>query len=110
MEDQQGAAAVELLEAGPGVAKTDAAKEEAFTAVFYDAVRVGHFKFQATFLYAGMDFDQVLALVFSDPVTDGVFYERLQQEWRDLAIERRGIGVDFDREAVAEALALNADV
>jgi hypothetical protein len=106
-EDKRRAAAVELLKAGPGVAKTDAAKKDAFAAVFDNAVRVPHLELQPAVFNAGIDFDQVFAFVLSDAVTDRVFHERLQEKRRDLLIERGGIGVDFDSEAIAETLALN---
>ena len=101
---------VELLKAGLGVAKTDATKEKAFAVVVDDAVRVPHFEFQAAVFDARIDFDGVFALVLADAVTNGVFDERLQQQRRHLMIECRGVGVDFDSKAIAETLALNADV
>ena len=48
--------------------------------------------------------------MFSDAVTYGVFYQRLQQKCRDKAVEGIGRGVNVNREALAKADALNADV
>ncbi len=102
--------AIELLKAGPGIANADATLQELVGALIEGAVAVPDFNFETMVCDASEDLDQVRAFVHSDAVTNGVFNERLQKERRDWLIEGGRISMNFDGKAIAEALALNADV
>ena len=108
VEKTQSIVAIENAESLAHVRETDAAARPR-RAVEPHAV-VGHAHHELVVVHGGPDSIVPAALRPLKPVTNGVLHQRLQDEARYEAVDRRVVDAILDRQPVGEANALNVEI